>query len=173
MTVTLQQLKTLRKLQETSFLRLVEVLKEGGVVDCKRSEYGLYEGLGNLIHRKNGKVWVRFDVNGLPVQPIKFFQARRKKTATVMAKVAALYRKLVGDMAGESVDWGMFKRLGAEFDEIELVEMFKHYKLIVPEDLRSPLHFYKRRQRVFREIQGSTGLKEKGRELTAEEWLKS
>jgi len=174
-TLTLAQLKRVFKLEQTSFSRLITLLDAGGVVACGKSEIGLYDGLDGLIRQKGGKVWVKFDINGMPVAPM--LSAVRSLPGGPSA-VAGLWKRTVEKsqmtfVSFTTTDWGIFKKLAAELDKDEMEQVFKLYTSAVPQDLRSPLHFFKNRKKYLRAMHytNQTKLLSKSRKnVTPEEW---
>lgn len=168
-TLTTQQLKKAHGLTRDDLNRLFELIRSKGVIEASdkdKEAYGTLRGL-NLVACKAGKIWAKFDVNGIKPRPFvgnaanpnresKLGKNDVKTFASIFAK--AYYktaRKSYGDFEG--IEWAFISRLIKEFTTEEFRLLVQLYFRDTKPCKATMKDLYAKRQALFRRFEEATG----------------
>lgn len=174
-TFTLQQLQKVCSLSPEDQKRLCSLITRGGVLEATETDKKVYGALHmrNLVAMKAGKIWAKFDINGIRPRPFVGHSVRARDLTGNDIKVFASvfckrYRKVTGGDYGtfEALDWAFINRMIKEFTEAEFRVMVQIYMRDTKPSKISITDLYKLRQAIFRKLGEATG---KAGDLDAEE----
>lgn len=159
-TLTLQQLKKLRALDEKEFKKIVELIRSDGIKQTEDYDEGYFRNLRgvNIVKMKAGKVWTVFAVNG--TKPSPFVGHKKKRDATDPQKIAGTfikkfqkaYSKSYGEI--QALEWAHLSRIAKQFDVAEVEDMCDRFFSTTPYAKADITFFYNMRNRLHRETAG-------------------
>ncbi len=156
-TLTIQQLKKLRKIPDEDFDVFEELVRHHGIIEVSDADKPRLMGLKGfrLLKMRSGKAWLPVEVNGVKSTP---FLGHRERGSSSSGEVAKEFHKAFkiihtgyyGDF--DKRDWTTCSRMAKEFDTDELGAMLSIYMRSTAFGKISLLDFYKNRNKIYRKL---------------------